>query len=186
MIILIVVCLLSLQLAACASTVPNEHDSAQKSVNLQKLKSQAQELSDVTLKGDYARAADLTYPKLVEFLGGRTQYMAKLERLMKETSFAEFQISVGPIGEPRDVVEVNSQYYAIVPTTTKIKVREGTLVGEAFMIGVSTDGGQNWTFVDSGGRSMPKEMLRALFGPAADQLRIPEIKPPVLYSGPEK
>jgi hypothetical protein len=66
----------------------------------------------------------------------------------------------------------------------RIKVREGMLVGESFMIGISADGGKNWTFIDSGGRSMNKDQLRTLVGPAADKLQIPKAKRPVLYEGP--
>lgn len=152
-------------------------------IDREKLKQQAQELSDAVVGGNYTRAADLTFPKLVELMGGRTQFMAAMKEGMAQASTDQFRISSVTVGEPRDVILVNRRHYAIVPTTMRFKVPEGTLVGEAFMIGASADGGKNWTFIDSGGRSMNKEQLRTLIGPAADKLQIPETKRPVLYRG---
>jgi len=119
MIILLLVCLL-------APAYQQPKAGTLKQIDPQKLKQQAQELSDAMIEGDYARAAE------------------------------------------------------------RIKVREGTLVGEAFMIAISADGGRSWTFVDAGGRPMNKDQLRTLIGPVADRLQLPEIKPPVLHPGEDE
>ena len=152
----------------------------------ERVKVQAQELSDAVLKADYARAADLTYPRLIELIGGRAKFISAMDEEMKQVQSDVFRIESIAVGEPRDVIEVEGQIYAIVPTTMKMKVIEGTLVGEAFMIGVSADRGQNWTFVDSGSSSMDTKMLKTLFPSAAEKLRIPEVKRPMLYRTPDK
>jgi hypothetical protein len=133
------------------------------------------------VKGDFARGADLTYPKLVELMGGRAQYIAIVQRAMKELQTDQTRLESFTVGEPRDVNQIDKEYYAIIPTTMKIKVPEGTLVGEAYMIGISADAGAHWTFVDSGGRTINKEMLKTLLPKAADKLRLPEVKQPTLY-----
>jgi hypothetical protein len=145
-----------------------------------RLKMQADQLNEAVLKGDYAKAAELTYPKLIELMGGRMSFMSAMENGMRQTQSERFRIVSITVGEARDVLEVEKQIYAIVPTTMRMKVPEGILVGEAFMIAVSTDGGENWTFVDSGGRSFDKRQLMTLFPSAAERLRIPDIKRPVL------
>lgn len=151
-------------------------------IDREKLKQQAQELSDAMVNGNYARAADLTFPKLVRLIGGRTQFIAVLEKEMAEIKSDRFRLSSISVGEPHDVIHVNRQHFAIVPTTMRFKVPEGTLVGEAYMIGISADGGKNWTFIDSA-KSGNKDQFRTLVGPAADQLKLPEEKRPVLYRG---
>lgn len=156
----------------------------QAQVNTEKLKQQAQQLSDAVVKGDFAGATDLTYPKLVRLLGGRAKFIAHFKKSINELQSDRFRLSEIAVGEPRDIVRVGREYYAIVPSKMRFKVAEGMLVGEAFMIGISTDGGQNWTFIDSGAGS-DKTVLEALFGPeAASKLRIPETKRPVLHSEP--
>jgi hypothetical protein len=182
---LIFLCLLALLTAACNSTPPansNRHStsSAETKIDHQRVKLQAQELVDAMMKGNFERASDLTHPKLVELMGGREKYIATLKEFRAEVESNQSELPSLDVGDPREVVEINRQHYAIIPTTLRIKVPEGTLVGDGFMIGTSADGGQNWTFVDSGGRSINKDQLRMFFGPAADQLKIPEVKEPVL------
>lgn len=176
---------------ACGASI----SSTQQSLNQQRnaaesvakeypnLKLQAEQLNEAVLTGDYAKAAELTYPKLIELLGGRASFMSAMEKGMKQMESESFRIVSITVGEPRDFVEVEQQIYAIVPTTMRMKVPEGILVGEAFMIAVSNDGGNNWTFVDSAGGS-DKGKLKTLFQSAAERLRIPETKRPVLETNP--
>lgn len=42
----------------------------QAQIDRQKLKQQAQQLCDESVNGNYDRAADLTYPKLIRLMGG--------------------------------------------------------------------------------------------------------------------
>ena len=143
------------------------------------LKVQATQLSDAVLGGDYAKVADLTFPKLVELMGGRTQFMATLEQSMKDTQSEQFQLLSTTVDDPQDIIEVEKRIYAIVPTTMNIKVPEGTLVGRSFMIAVSDDNGENWTFVAAAGDDQGR--LKILFPAAADKLRIPKTEKPVLH-----
>jgi hypothetical protein len=144
------------------------------------LKTQADELNQVTLKGDDARAADLTYPKLIEVMGGREQYIDNLKTVRDEMQSEKFSVLSATVGDPTDIVEVENQIYAIVPVTMRMKVPEGILVGRSSMIGVSNDGGKNWTFVTANRDQLKGETLKILFPAAADKLRIPEPTEPVL------
>lgn len=183
--IAVLLCLLASLTAACKSTPPantaqQPTSTAPSTIDHQRIKLQAQELVDSMIKGNHERAAELTHPKLVEMMGGREKYIETLKEMLTEVELDQSELPPMTVGEPRDVVEINSQHYAIVPTTLRMKVPEGTLVGDGFMIGASSDGGQNWTFVDSGGKQVDRDLLRQFFGPAADQLKVPEPKDPVL------
>jgi hypothetical protein len=65
-----------------------------------------------------------------------------------------------------------------------MKVPDGILVGEAFMIAYSKDKGEHWTFVNANSGAAYDEQLKTLFPNAADKLRIPELKRPVLQKSP--
>lgn len=148
------------------------------------LKIQAEELAKAFDRRDYERVASLTHPKLVGLMGGPKGMAAILARSMKraeETENVKFLSTT--VGEPGEVIRVERQLFAIVPTTLRMRVSEGVLVGEAFMIGVSEDDGENWTFVDgSGGRN--EEKIKTLFPAAAGKLKLPELKPPALEREP--
>jgi hypothetical protein len=148
------------------------------------LKIQAEELAKAFDRQDYDKVASLTYPKLVELMGGREGMAAIMSRSMKrseETDNAKLLSTT--VGEPDSVTRIGQQLYAIVPTTLRIKVPEGVLVGKSFLIGISKDNGENWTFIDgSGGRN--QEKLKVLLPEAADKLKLPESNPPVLEREP--
>jgi hypothetical protein len=67
----------------------------------------------------------------------------------------------------------------VVPVTTKIKAQGGVFQTEGTIIGISSDGGQNWTFVDATGRDQSE--LRAVL-PNFDKLNVPPEKTPVKIS----
>ncbi|HET6977410.1 MAG TPA: hypothetical protein VFI24_13860 [Pyrinomonadaceae bacterium] len=156
------------------STIPKSYPNA---------KIKANQLNDAVLAGDYEKAADLTYPKLIQLIGGRAKYLTVLKDGINEMQSGGFRIISSVSDNPTEIIEVGSDVYAILPTTTKIKVAEGILVGQSFTIGISNDRGEHWTFVDVG-KGFSQEQLKTLFPDVADRLRIPEQKRPVLQRAP--
>ena len=161
--------------------VPQSNSTTPKSYPTAKL--QANQLNDAVLAGDYEKAADLTYPRLIELIGGRAKYLTALNNAMDETQSGSFRIISTVSDNPTEVIEVGSNIYAILPTTMKIKVAEGILVGQSSMIGVSNDRGEHWTFLGAG-RGFSQEQLKTLLPDVADRLKIPEQKRPVLNRAP--
>ena len=169
--------------AAPSAAKPTPAQAASSSSKYPNARKQADQLAEAILVGDYEKAADLTYPKLVELIGGRAKFIAGLERSMKEIQSDTFRAISTVAGDAIDVIEVGSDVYAIIPTTMKFKVPEGVLVAQAAMIGFSNDRGENWTFVDAGkGMSLPHKKM--LFPAIADRLKLPEEKRPVLERTP--
>src|SRR5258708_16803381 len=66
--------------ARAGSTTRETQSNSSSSVKkyYKNIKVQADQLTDAVLKGDYKRAADLTYPKLVQFMGGRAKFIYAL------------------------------------------------------------------------------------------------------------
>ncbi|MCA1592821.1 MAG: hypothetical protein LC754_09275 [Acidobacteria bacterium] len=147
-----------------------------------KLKTQAEEIGRAFISGDFEKVADLTYPGIVQMAGGRAQIVAFLKKSMKEMRAGGFDIVSVSVDEPTQVIKVDKRLFAVVPTTMRVKVPQGTFVGPSFYIGVSDDGGEKWTFVDGNGGAN-KQKLRALFPSAADKLELPQERPPVLDTG---
>ena len=144
------------------------------------LKAQADQLNQASLTGDDDRVINLTYPKLIELMGGREEFLANSDAIRSEIESQKLQVLSATAEDPKDIIEVNNQIYAIVPVTMRMKTPEGVLVGRSFMIGVSDDRGQNWKFVSAGSGQLDPDQLKALFPAAADKLQIPENEEPVL------
>src|ERR1043166_1648212 len=77
---------------------------------------------------------------------------------------------------PTQFVTDATGIYAVLPVTTKIKAKDGIFQTEGSLIGISTDGGQNWTFVDATGRDQT-ELKKIL--PNLDKFNLPPEKAPV-------
>lgn len=148
-----------------------------------RLKIQAGELAEAFSRQDFDKVASLTYPKLVELMGGRERMVAFLNQGVKQAEAENVTFLSNTVGQPEEIISVERQLFAVIPTTLKMRVPEGILTGQSFLIGVSKDQGENWTFVGGSG-GVNREKLKVLFPAAADKLKLPELKPPVLQKEP--
>jgi len=184
--LLITTLILQLGGAAMVSSVTNafpfQSNAAQAKKEYPNAKTQANELNEAVLAGKYEKAADLTYPRLVELMGGRARFIATMSRAMKEMQSETFSVLSTVAEDPTQTIVQGNNVFAILPAIMKIKVPEGVLVGKSFMIGASKDGGTNWTFIDGG--SANRDQLKILFPTVADKFNLPESQRPVLQKTP--
>lgn len=146
------------------------------------LKAQADECAQAFVKGDFARLADYTHPKLLEKVGGRNQLIAFLQKGVAEMKAQGFETLSYDNDAPTQVLTVGRMIYAVVPGKLRSRTPGGVMVSETFMIGISADGGKSWKFV--GGNTADPARLKMLFPAAAGKLRLPAEKPPVLETAP--
>lgn len=148
------------------------------------LKVQADLFNQASLTGDDDRVVALTYPKLIELMGGREEFLANSDAIRSEMESQQLRVLSATAEDAKDIIEVNNQIYAIVPVAIRMRAPEGVLTGRSFMIGVSEDRGENWKFVSAGSGQLDAEQLKLIFPAAADKLQIPENEEPVLEGGP--
>ena len=137
---------------------------------------QAKELQDALGRKDYAKVIDLTYPKVVEFAGGRDKILAETTKEVQSMEAEGVQILSTSASPPSQFLHDSSGIYAVVPVTSKVKAKDGVFQTEGSLVAISTDGGQNWTFVDATGKDQT-ELKQVL--PNLDKLNLPPEKPPV-------
>jgi len=144
------------------------------------LVAQAQEVNDAFRRRDFARMADLTYPKVIEAAGGRDRMVESLTKEMKAMEAEGVFVLSSTAGAPTQIVHVAGSVYAVLPTTLKVKAQDGIFQTESSMIGISADSGATWTFIDAGGKD--QSQLRKMLPDAADKLNLPPEKQPVKIS----
>jgi hypothetical protein len=137
---------------------------------------QAKQLETALGSKDYAKVIDLTYPKVVEVGGGRDKLLGEMTKEMQSLEAQGVVLLSSTAAVPSQYVTDANGIYAVVPVTTRIKAQEGVFQTEGSLIGISTDGGQNWTFVDATGKDQT-ELKKVL--PNFDRLNVPPEKPPV-------
>ena len=169
-------------LVGCNSTPPPARQAPSPSPSAESypnLTARAKELEDAIGRKDYKKVVELTYPKLVDLLGGREKMLADMTTQMKsmETEGVELLSSVA--SPPTQFVQDANGIYAVVPVTTKLKAKDGIFQTEGSLIGISNDGGATWTFLDASGKDQ-KELKNML--PNVDKLNLPPEKPPTKLS----
>jgi hypothetical protein len=63
----------------------------------------------------------------------------------------------------------------------KVKAQDGIFQTEGSMVGISSDNGATWVFIDAGGKD--RSQLKSFLPDAADKLNLPPEKQPVKISG---
>jgi len=172
--------LLVVTLASCKSAPPRPAQalpSPQSGVqNYPNLTTQTKQLEDAFSRKDYAKVIDLTYPKIVEFAGGREKMLTETTSEIQSMEAEGVQILSSTYASPSQFVSDASGIYAVIPVVSKVKATDGVFQTEGTLIAVSTDGGQNWTFVDASGKDHT-ELKKVL--PNIERFNLPPEKAPV-------
>jgi hypothetical protein len=131
---------------------------------------QAQACGDATVKGDYARMAVFTHPKLIAILGGRQKTIEatrKAREKLKESGVAYLSAKTEA---PDALHRAGNVLYCLVPMTYGMKNTETRFRLKSPLIGVSFDDGKTWTFLDT---APGEEKVRKLVPEIPKTLKFP-------------
>jgi len=125
------------------------------------IKAKVEECNAALLEGNFEKLVEMTYPPLVELMGGG-EAMIELVRggidMMKSSGFT---IESAEVQEPARIVTTRRRTYAVVPYHLIMNSPVGKFRQESTMLGISTDKGKSWTFVDV--HEDPEMLLSLLF-----------------------
>ena len=87
---------------------------------MSRLKKQAEEMSAAFISHNFEKMADLTYPNLVELLGGKAKMVSQLKKEVSGWDAEGFKILEMPLDEPKQIVKSRDYLLAVVPLTRRI------------------------------------------------------------------
>ena len=163
------ICCFALVASCCAATAAD--DTTLKKV----VKAKAEEIHNAIFKEDYNKVIDLTHPNVLKMLGSRDKMIALLESGMKEMKSRGFAFRSATMDDPSDPVTAGDDLYIVVPFLLEMKAPGGKLLQKSFVIGVSSDQGKTWTFVN-GDQEMKK--IKQVLPDLPDKLKLPERQKP--------
>jgi hypothetical protein len=146
------------------------------------VKQKAQEVGQAIIKGDYAKIADLTYPKVVEAMGGREKMIAFTEAAMKQIKDQGFTVRAFTISEPTPFLTEGPNTFTVLPTAIEMTNTKGKIVGKSYLLGISPDGGKSWKFADGSG--LESEEMRKLLPKLPAKLTLPAKQKPEFTPNP--
>jgi hypothetical protein len=148
----------------------------------ERIRKLAAENGTALTSGDFAHVVALTYPKVVELIGGRDKMLETLRRSNEDMKARGSAIIGVEVSEPKEVVSAGDKQFAIVPMTVSVQVPTGILRSKGFLIAVSEDRGKTWTFIDGAGlvseSGKEKEKLTQILPDFPPQLALPPREPP--------
>ena len=152
---------------------------AESDARLETAKQQAQQMADAMVQGDDKTFARLTYAKVLEMNGGSEKMAATMESGRRQMASDETQFLRTDIGEPHAVIQGSAMLFTFVPETIHMTVRGGRLIQKSFLLGVSTNQGQAWTFIDAAGLVRHPERMPEVLPDFPKDAVLPVIPKPV-------
>jgi hypothetical protein len=144
------------------------------------IKEQAGRMGQALISGDYKTFVRYTYPGLITIAGGADKLTEQLSRLMNDMKRKGMEFKSVSFGAVSKIVTSGHEQQCTLPQHTEIVMQDGRVVTTSTLIGLSSDGGRNWTFVDTSNKDMAT--IRKLLPGLSNAIVIPPAQPPVRYS----
>lgn len=154
----------------------DENDDAEEVALKKRVRADVEQMNDAMLTGDLTKLVDLTHPKAVEMLGGRESMIAVIEKTNLDMKKRGMEIKSNATGNPSDPVTTDDEMYIVVPHKLEMKAPGGKLHVNAFVIGISTDEGKSWKYVNG---DLTHKMIKQVLPNLPDELKLPAKKAPV-------
>jgi hypothetical protein len=138
---------------------------------------QASRCAEAVITGEFETVVDLTHPKIIGMLGGREKMIATMKEGLEGLKKRGITMKESKAEKPEKLAKSGDSLYCVVPTTNVIEVPQGTLTSKAFLVGLSSDEGKTWTFIDG---APGAEKIRELFPDIPAELKLPEREKPTL------
>ena len=138
----------------------------------------AQASFDAFLKGDVEKFASFMYPGAVKLLGGKEKMVAMLRRGLEDMKAQGTRFKSANASEPEHVVIAGQDLLTIVPVKQVMIVPDGELHISSHLLGISSDNGKSWTFVDT--VKLTPENVRSVVPHFNPDLKLPPKQQPTL------
>jgi hypothetical protein len=160
---------------ARASAAPASESKASWS---QAAKRDATRMYDAYRRNDLVTVLGFTYPGLLRLMGGRAQMLIVLEQGAAAMKDQGYRFRTAKVGEPLQIVTAGRELHAVLPLGQVLEAPGGELHVDGYLIGISSDKGKTWTFVEAGKIDATK--ARQMFPAYNPELRIPSSPEPKL------
>lgn len=113
------------------------------------IKEQAEETGQSLLRGDYETLLKFTYPRVIEMVGGKDRMISLIKKGKVEMEQEGVSFETVTIGEPSETVKAGEELHCLVPQTIVMKVPNGKLKTESYLLAISKDNGNSWFFIET-------------------------------------
>ncbi len=141
------------------------------------IKQEAQKCANAALTNDFEGIVAYTHPRIVTQIGGKEAMIGILKSGTDQMHANGIKLVEVTIGTPEAPKTVGSWITSTVSQHIVMKVPDGKLYRDSFLLGISEDSGKHWVFVDLG--PITQEQLEQVFPELKGKIAVPEKKEPV-------
>ena len=124
--------------------------------------------------------ADLTYEAVVKGMGGKARFTQRLAEIAAEMTGQGFGIKDLILSEPSELIVSNqgNVYSVVLYNIDMTGPGDAKGLKPSYLIGVSTDRGLNWKFIDGGGIAGDRAKLHQVLPDFPEKLVLPTLPEP--------
>lgn len=136
----------------------------------------ARDMCNALLNNNYHAYVQYTHPTVVSMSGGVDQFVGDLQRQMTTLNTSGSVVTKLYPGEPSSIIDTAGELQCTIPQNMEMKIKGGTIITEATIVGISPDRGSTWYFIDANGKDIT--MIRYVFPTISSKLVIPSAPAP--------
>jgi hypothetical protein len=146
-------------------------DSLSQDPTADTVKALVRKMVNATAEGDYKTVIEMTHPKLVEMMGGKEKALSEVGKAMEMIKNAGMVFTVKEIDTPT-LAKKKNELYSVTTYGMQIRGRGKKITLKSAIVGVSSDGGKAWKFInlDKEGEQGVRDMMPDL----PKELKIPK------------
>jgi hypothetical protein len=137
-------------------------------------------MSEAFINGDYITFVNYIYPPILNSMGGSTKMIESLKKSMSGMNTQGAAISEITFDQPSKIIISGKELQSTIAQRMEIKLVEGRIVNTSTLIAISTDNGNNWTFIDTSNKDLTT--LRKALPNLSAAISIPLQQSPVRYN----
>ena len=119
-----------------------------------KLKIDANKMGESFLKGDFKTFSNYTYPKILQAVGGAAKMEQVLTKTVADLKSQGISFTRISFDEPTRIITSGNELQSTITQHTEMNTSNGKTMTNSILIAISTDNGNNWTFVDTSNKDM--------------------------------
>ena len=143
------------------------------------LRAQASRMATAFINADYTTFIHYMHPKVVQLSGGADNLKQQLAQMTRQMSIGGMTFSSVTVDSASDIIKAAVTLQATIKQHTTVKLSQGRSVATSTLIGMSSDNGLHWKFVDTHNKTI--EDMRQLLPNLSASLVIPPTQQPVHY-----
>lgn len=114
-----------------------------------RVKEQAEKLVAALIKNDWKTFGHYSNPAILKAVGGVEQMEKRMGLVIDNMKAQGMSWHAVKIGDASKIITYDAELQCTIPQTTEINTSKGLAVIRSTLVGISVNGGKDWTFFDT-------------------------------------